>query len=73
MATNLCFAPLDQAVQAAPNKITILAVARDTPEYPADPLERALDRYCIEGATVNAADLEDSGVDFVPKYSVHII
>jgi hypothetical protein len=56
---NMCFAPLDDRVQDAPNTIEILAVVDGGFEYSADPLDRTLDRYCIEGGIANAADLAE--------------
>jgi hypothetical protein len=60
---NMCFAPLDAIAQNTPNTIEILAVVDGGFEYPADPLDRTLDRYCIEGGIANAADLAEVSDD----------
>jgi hypothetical protein len=60
---NMCFAPLDAHTQNTPNTIEILAVVDGGFEYPADLLDRALDRYCIEGGIANAEDLAEAPDD----------
>lgn len=57
---SLCFAPLDDRVQDAPNKIEITAIAESHAyAYSSDPIDRALDRYCIEGGPISAAALTE--------------
>lgn len=59
---SLCFAPLDEIMQTVPLAIQPLVMTDGGHQYPDDPIERMLDRYGIEGAAINAAELDEATV-----------
>lgn len=60
---TMCFAPLDDIAMDARDTIEPLAVVDGGFQYPADPLERLLDKYCVEGQLSNVADLAEVADD----------